>query len=231
VVTSCGPEINLAELLPGVSVCNKATASTTIFRNIYEDGVRRQVLEARAGPVPVIPAGWRYSDIVLLGPLDQEVPASWVGDFPRSLVGLCPQGWLRQWDEEGNITPVVWTEAKQTLALAKAVIISPVDLGGDALLIAEYARWSRVLVVTEGASGASVYYEGQIEHRPAYPAREADPTGAGDVFAAAFVLHLARYDDPARAADFANCVASFAVEAPGLAGVPTWAQVQKRWGR
>jgi 1D-myo-inositol 3-kinase len=55
-----------------------------------------------------------------------------------------------------------------------------------------------------------------------------DPTGAGDVFASGFLIeyHLAR--DPWRAAAFACCAASFAVERPGLEGIPDRESVERR---
>src|SRR5205823_13024511 len=64
--------------------------------------------------------------------------------------------------------------------------------------------------------GCDVYREGQPHpfHSPAFrSAIEADPTGAGDVFAAAFLWHLHQSGgDWQTAADWANCVASFVVE-------------------
>jgi len=59
------------------------------------------------------------------------------------------------------------------------------------------------------------------------PAEEIDSTGAGDVFAAAFMLRLRESRDPLEAAGFANRVAAYSVTAPGiqaldaLAGLPT----------
>jgi sugar/nucleoside kinase (ribokinase family) len=45
-----------------------------------------------------------------------------------------------------------------------------------------------------------------------YPAREVDPTGAGDVFAAAFLTGMARGLDPVEAARLGAAAASIAVE-------------------
>jgi len=53
-----------------------------------------------------------------------------------------------------------------------------------------------------------------------------DPTGAGDVFAAAFMIRLIETDDPCQAAQFANTVASFSIEGPGVSGIPMRHQVE-----
>jgi sugar/nucleoside kinase (ribokinase family) len=77
-----------------------------------------------------------------------------------------------------------------------------------------------------------VYKPGeQVYHSAAFKsAVELDPTGAGDVFAAAFLWHLhSSSGDWRTAADWANCAASFAVEQRGVAGVPMLGDVEKRW--
>jgi sugar/nucleoside kinase (ribokinase family) len=56
-----------------------------------------------------------------------------------------------------------------------------------------------------------------------------DPTGAGDVFAAAFLVRYRETGDPFASALFASCAASLSVEAPGLEGVPTRARVEERF--
>jgi sugar/nucleoside kinase (ribokinase family) len=66
---------------------------------------------------------------------------------------------------------------------------------------------------------------------PAYPAGEVDATGAGDVFAAAYLVRLHETDDPLSAGLFASCAASISIEAPGLEGIPTRLQVEERLKR
>jgi sugar/nucleoside kinase (ribokinase family) len=97
----------------------------------------------------------------------------------------------------------------------------------DAIL----AHWSTLvplLVATDGRHGATLFRDGHIQRFPAYPVSEVDPTGAGDVFAAAFLAHLHRHHDPAAAVDFANCAASFSIEKEGTQGIPTLAMVEQR---
>ncbi|MFL5694535.1 MAG: PfkB family carbohydrate kinase, partial [Ktedonobacteraceae bacterium] len=55
-----------------------------------------------------------------------------------------------------------------------------------------------------------------------------DPTGAGDVFAAAFLCYLYKHNDPRAAVEFANCVASFSVEQVGIMGIPTMNMVKQK---
>jgi len=56
---------------------------------------------------------------------------------------------------------------------------------------------------------------------PPRPARLVDPTGAGDVFAAAFFIRLSQTRDPWEAARFATQVAARSVTRRGMESTPT----------
>jgi sugar/nucleoside kinase (ribokinase family) len=55
---------------------------------------------------------------------------------------------------------------------------------------------------------------------------EVDPTGAGDIFAAAFFARLYATRDPWEAARFAVQMSAISVTRPGIAGVPTHEEYQ-----
>jgi len=63
--------------------------------------------------------------------------------------------------------------------------------------------------------GSILYWRGKKFIFSAFKTEEKDPTGAGDVFAAAFLAKYYQTDDPIESSRFANCVASFAVEGKG----------------
>ena len=232
--TSSAYEPGLIVTLGGVMVARIQSEYTTCFVNQYEGGKRRQSIESVADKLTyeqILPE-WRNPPVVHFGPLCQEIDASLVAKFPRSLVGVTPQGWMRAWGEDGVVHQVDWADAERVLKRADAVIISEDDVA-DPSVIHEWASKARMLVVTLGDRGADVYRDGSLEpfHSPAFTsANEVDPTGAGDVFAAAFLWHLHKArGDWQTAVDWANCVASFVVEKRGVSGVPKLAEVEKRW--
>jgi bifunctional ADP-heptose synthase (sugar kinase/adenylyltransferase) len=176
-----------------------------------------------------MPAAWRQAPIALLCPIAGELNLEWLDTFPNSLVGVTPQGWMRQWDERGLVSPKPWCEADQILPRVDVLVYSEEDVACDEDLIQHYAKLARIAVVTRGPRGATVYWDGRPRDFPAFrAAAELDPTGAGDVFAAAFLVRLKETDDPNVAAPFANSVASFAVEGPGTTTIPTRSQVEER---
>ncbi len=72
------------------------------------------------------------------------------------------------------------------------MVLSDEDVGGDKSLVAQYASQTRLLVVTHGTTGCTVYTQGQTRSLLAPPVHEIDPTGAGDIFAAVFFVALRR---------------------------------------
>ncbi len=245
IVTSASPDVlaQLPEALPGVAVAALPASESTTFENSYEQGRRRQYLRGRAAPLTpeAVPAPWLETRIVLLGPLAQEVAPECASAFPGALLAASPQGWLRQWAADGLVSPTAWAAAPQVLPHLHALILSREDViahhQGDqqqehiAALLANWASVTPLLALTEGAEGATLYQAGTTRHFRAFPTTEVDPTGAGDVFAAAFLVQYAIGQDAAAAMRFANCAASFAVEQPGTAGIPTSEQVAARLRR
>jgi sugar/nucleoside kinase (ribokinase family) len=213
--------------LDGVIVKAAPSPATTTFANIYSGGHRTQIIEAIAAPIlpEHLPAEWAGAPIVLLGPLVQELSPAWAEMFPDSLLGVTPQGWMRAWDEAGHVRPTRWENAGPILRRADAVILSREDVGGDEAYIADLAQQTQLLVVTDGYHGATVYRGDQSDYVPARPTEEVDPTGAGDVFAASFMIGLAETGDPLAATRFAHIVASMSIEATGLASIPPRSRV------
>lgn len=227
--------------LPGIALQTRPSLETTTFANSYQEGFRTQYLYARAEQIQVtdVPEQWHHAPIILLGPLAQELSPEFVTLFPRhpgTIIAATPQGWLRKWDADGRVWPAPWQEAEQILPFLDVLILSHDDLlpfadGNRGEADAILKRWSMhvpLLVATDGRHGATLFRRGVTQRFPSYPVQEVDPTGAGDVFAAAFLVHLQRYSNPERAADFANCVASFSIEQQGILGVPTLAMVEQR---
>ena len=232
--TSSAYEPGLIDTLGGTLVARIPAEFTTCFVNEYSGGKRRQTIESVAEKLTyeqILPE-WRNTPVVHLGPLNQEFDANLVNRFPRSLIGVTPQGWMRAWDESGLVRAMDWADADKVFLRADVVVISEDDVA-DRSIIIDWASKARMLVVTLGERGCDVYCKGEAApfHSPAFKsATEVDPTGAGDVFAAAFLWHLHQSGgDWQRAADWANCVASFVVEKRGVAGVPKLAEVEKRW--
>ena len=226
VLTSAATDIDLARAFPDAALRVSPATATTTFRNEYGNG-RRQRLYSAAGPITEadIPDEWRRTPMVLLGPLVGELATDLGASFPDSIVVASMQGWLRHAGPDRTVTQRAW-EGDGPLPNVAAAIVSDED--ADPIEIEKLKSAAPTLIVTEGARGALLYSGPECRRVPAFAAAEVDPTGAGDVFAAAFLVRLTQTSDPVAAATFASCTASLSVEAAGIDAVPDLAQVERR---
>jgi sugar/nucleoside kinase (ribokinase family) len=231
--TLIGREQMLEPTTP-IRVLRVPTQSTTAYINEYDANGRTQYLLGRAADLlPVhVPDEWKSAPIVHLAPLAQEIDPGLLHTFPGSMMVITPQGWMRGWDEDGKIFPVQWDHAEAALARADLVIFSTDDIPIPSI-VARYAELAKVMAVTENRRGCLVYERGKAPWRShAFrPAREIDPTGAGDVFASSFATQYHRTGTPRASADFANAAASFVLEKRAWQGIPTAEAVADRLKR
>ena len=222
VVTAAGKETSL-EVLNGISVVSIESPRSTTYENIYTEYGRVQYVRAQATRIDLkdIPEIWKQGSIIHLGPIASEMDSVPPRDFAPALLGLTPQGWMRQWDSDGRVSPTQWTNSEPALKNAGAVVLSREDVGGDDELLEHMAGQTRVLAVTEADAGCVLYWHGDRRRFRAPEMKEVDATGAGDIFAAAFFIRLFSTRDPWEAARFATLIASHSVTRVGLHGIPT----------
>ncbi len=229
-LTSYGPDYRFRTLFEDLEIHAVASDVTTEFENIYTGQDRIQYLHARAAELRPenLPAAWRNARTVLLGPICDEVDPTLLSAFSaESFICVCPQGWMRRWDTAHRVYPKHFTDW-DSLLRADLVSLSEGDVNGDWQLLERMAGKFERLVVTQGAAGATVFEGGSRLHFPACPAVETDPTGAGDIFAAALSLHFSRYRQLDAAVTYAHTAAAISIEGVGLSSVPDADTVDQR---
>lgn len=231
VVTSVGLDFDQkAPLLNGIEVRYQISKFTTEFNNIYEDGYRRQLLLNVANQIRAehIPVEWRDTEIAYICPVANEVAVDVVHAFHNAVIGVTPQGWMRKWDEKHRVFAKKWEKPEKILPYVDALILSVDDIAEFPEELERYIELTKIVVLTKNKNGATLYEGGKSIDFPAYKTTEIDQTGAGDVFAAAFLSKYNETRDASVATDFANCVASFAVERKGTEGIPTYEKIEQR---
>ena len=217
-----------------------------IFRNQETPAGRVQAWPARGRPlpVPVVPVAWREARAWSLVPVASEIGDGWASVVPHAaFTSLAWQGLLRE-QGPGQLTQRRAPGPSALLDLADLVGVSRHDLAAGTRLsaVTRLLRPTARLALTDGHDGGrllTVMPGGRnrfTSWAAVAPDRVVDPTGAGDVFLAALLSAIVRPDLTTQAvprrpvADlaFAATVASFVVEAPGLAGVPDGDAVRAR---
>jgi sugar/nucleoside kinase (ribokinase family) len=213
ILTSHGADFPLDGVPTQIEVVGVEAPATTAFE--HQEAVGGRVLRARGA-----------AQSLSTDDLPQEVDPQLAAAFRDAAVGAELQGWLRALDGEGLVRPTAWASPKPLLDRLQAIFVSAHDVRGQASQVTEWVQRVPLAVVTAGASGALLYVNGdRFEIRPRR-AREVDPTGAGDVFAATFLVHYDRHGDPWEAAEAATCAASLSVEGEGWSTVPDMATLE-----
>jgi hypothetical protein len=235
VLTSCSEALPVRELLPGIEVKRVSASDSTRIRNIYTERGREQWMPARAGVLGAddVPPEWLATPVVLLGPVAGELDPHLARAFgPRPLVGLGMQGLLREASAGGRVRAAypLSPESSSVLERADALFLSDEDIPADdaEAALVDWSARTAVVAFTRGYNGAEVASRGEWRHIGAFPAHAVDPTGAGDVFAAAFLVRYHQAGDPWDAARFASCAASLVVEKVGVEGVPGREAIEAR---
>jgi sugar/nucleoside kinase (ribokinase family) len=229
IITASAPDLVLPPEMEGIQTYIQPSKFTSTFRNEYPNGRRKQYIEQAGKRIDPedIPAAWKKAPLVHLAPLTQEVPQSITHHFATASFMATPQGWMRYWDGDGIVHLGNWLGADALLPQLTTVVASTEDIQDNWSMADEWAKQARIVIITEGDKGCTVYYNKEKRRISPRPAHVVDPTGAGDVFAAAFHIRWREIGDPWMAAYFANIVASMSIEEPGLPGIPSRQEVEK----
>jgi len=200
-------------------------ASTTRFILKYEKGKRRLQLKSRAPPIEPgdIPESLE-SKAIHAAPIANELSSETIGRL-RSTTGLLsldPQGLVRRFDSEGNVT-LRRMEASQILKNIDIFKSSVDELNcfvniDDVRLALKkiHEHGVEIAIVTKGIEGSILSHRGKICEIPACkPKIFADATGAGDAFIGAFLAEYVRGKNVEWCACVGSASASFVVEGVG----------------
>ena len=224
ILTSYSPDFSFPSELENCPVRYSVSRLTTTFENIYSGASDRrnriQYAHDIADPISlsVLPEAWTQVPILHLAPLLDEIPIQIVDRFPDSLIVASIQGWTRRVGENGRVYADKWDGA-ELLPNIDVAICSEQD-AYEPNDIANWRKLAKVLIVTNGKYGARVYSDEFTFKSESINVAEVDPTGAGDVFAAAFAVRFFETEDLQEASDFASVVAGLSVQSQGVSTIP-----------
>jgi 1D-myo-inositol 3-kinase len=226
VAPPAAPELAELAALPADRVALLPSETITTFALEYSGEERELWLHARARPIVAsdVPPAWRQPDVVFVGTVANECDEALIDAFPDAFVCGCMQGWLRA-PELGLVRARRLPRSCRLPASLRALTLSRSDHPRSEVMASELARRGVISALTEGRRGVTIFSGGERFAVPAVPAREIDPTGAGDVFSLVFGLSLWAGHSPRAAATRAALAAARVVEGPGLG---TLAQVSDR---
>jgi sugar/nucleoside kinase (ribokinase family) len=220
-LTSHGDDFPLEVIPPKIEVVSIPADETTRFEHRHEPGGRVSHVRAVASPLTAaeVPEDWRDASLALLAPVVDEVDPMIATLFTDGAVGAAAQGWVRHVKPDGLVIPRPWSSPERLLQSVQALFLSREDIRGQEAEVVEWFQRMPVGVLTADRVGALLFVNGERYEVEPRPAHEVDPTGAGDVFAATFLIQYQRTGDPWLAAAAAACAGSLAVEGEGWSAV------------
>jgi sugar/nucleoside kinase (ribokinase family) len=221
--TAVGHDFACEEVFAGLDVVAERDGRTTEFRNLYaEDGTRLQTIGGQAASVaPGEEEREPFWDLVHLAPVLGEIDlAAWEHATRARMLGIGVQGWIKVASQTGpdgrcRVVPRPWAIEPEALRGIDMACLSDEDLVEQGDLLDRLRASVPIVALTHGPLGAELFDDSRVTQVGVHPTTTVDPTGAGDVFAAALMHEVARGSDPIVAARLAAATASIVIEAEG----------------
>jgi sugar/nucleoside kinase (ribokinase family) len=212
----------------GIDLRARSAAEVPRYENTYDSrGHRTQQLHHKGEPLRLSHRDLRDAGAVVLAPAFHELDGLAPVAAPVRAVLL--QGILRA-VSRGRVVhrPDPWDACAPFVSPGSFLFLSEEDTSQPEDLCRSAAAAGATVCLTRGADGATLFHDGRRLDRPAIEAAPVDPTGAGDAFAAAFVVRYLETGSITEAMAFALAAGALAVEGEGVAGMPLRADVEAR---
>ena len=209
-----------------ISIYYKASQETTIFENIYPEGLdfRIQNVKYVAQPFSTKDIPDISAQIFHLGPLTKEdIPLEILKLLSKKAkISLDIQGFLRK-IEKGEVKNVDWEEKDEGLAyvnILKTDVTEAKILSGENNIKKAAVKLSTYgpdeIIITLGSKGSLIYSIGKFYSIPSFPAKKiVDATGCGDTYMAGYIYKRLKSFDIEESGRFAAAVASLKLEESG----------------
>ena len=211
------------------------------FGLVYDErGNRELSVLGIADPISPSVNGYNNIDFILLGPIMGEVSFKLVENIKLNTdapILLDPQGLLRVYEnglvvhrltrEFETIAPLCTVIKANELETLTITGVNP-RLDPDTAVKILYAYGCKIAIVTLAEAGSVIYDGKKIYHIPPFITTAIDPTGAGDTYAAGFMVRYLETKDLAEIGCFASSVASVMVENVGPGFPLTRAMAEQR---
>lgn len=215
-------------------------AKTTRFELKYSSDLsnRNLRLKSRAPPITVedLPKSLK-ARAVHIGPIAREINYEVAEKLRHSadVLSLDPQGLVRNFDKEGNITYGAVID-KRLLKLVDIYKSSSDEIKAvtnlsklDSAIKAVHDYGVETVIVTMGMNGIVLSFEETFYKIPAYKSEKVvDPTGAGDAFIGGFLPETLCGEDSLWCACVGSATASLVVEAVGPTFLGDKAEIYRR---
>lgn len=209
---------------------------TLAFENAYDEEGNRTQRCLNITPKLLfeeLPKEYFSSKAFYIAPIMGEVDLELLKELKRKGITLMldPQGLMRNVGDDGRVKLTFnQKELEPVFELVDIVKIGKDEVQASNMKIKDLIEWLKSIevsvgIVTRGKEKVIIISENTIIEMPTINVEVEDPTGAGDVFGAAFLSEYLRGYDAAEAAKIANIAAGLKIRYKGPNGFPTRQEV------
>lgn len=205
---------------------------TMIFQNSYnQDGTRKQKCLNKAPELFIkdIPKNYMDSEAFYVSPLAGEVDEKLLKGLRRkgNILMLDPQGLMRIIGKNGDVDIVLNKNMLERIFRLVDIVkigkdeFNAFDMDEKEIFDMLQKTGVRIAIITKGKDPVMISYGGRLFEIQTLNVEVEDPTGAGDVFGAAFLSEYMTGFDVEEAAKFATTAAGLKIKYKGSSGFPS----------
>jgi sugar/nucleoside kinase (ribokinase family) len=202
---------------------------TTNFELEYLPEGRRLKLKERCEPILFedVPKHFLEADSLLISPIAGEISSDFMEKISRttdSTVDIDVQGFVRKFDDQGNVNFDIWREGQDILPLVDIVKFSKREaltaMNCDNIHDAAQKILSfgpEIVIITLGEEGVLIRGKENFSITPkSNPEKVVETTGAGDIFFGVFLLEYSLTKNVKTSGNIATIAASKSTEGKGM---------------
>ncbi len=225
-----------------VHLCPSPCRTTNYYLS-YEEDERELILKSKCEdiyPKDISKKNLAVENMIF-SPVAGEIPLEtlrYCVENSDAMICLDPQGYLREFDENGKVRHKRWENASLYLESVDILKLSEresIAMTGTRDLTEALRKLSnfgpKMVIISLGERGSIIFdkKDNKIYDIPAIrPRIEIDFTGCGDAFFAAFLIEYQKTKDVYRSGIFGSSAASFVAEGPGLSVFGTREEIEER---
>ncbi|MFB0561643.1 MAG: PfkB family carbohydrate kinase [Candidatus Lokiarchaeia archaeon] len=207
----------------------KSNSLTTSFEIEYLPKKRQLKLRERCDPILFedVPKNFLNAESILISPIAREISYAFIEKISQetdSITTIDIQGFVRKFDDQGNVYYDFWKEGEKILSLVKIVKCSEREALAAMKSENIYEAAQKILsfgpeivLITLGEEGVLIRGKENILITPkTRPEKVIETTGAGDIFLGVFLLEYTRTKNVKTSGNMATFVATKSIERKGM---------------
>ena len=219
--SSFAEDFPIESLNPKIRLIKNISKKTTKFILSYENDLREFEIQSEATKLDLskLTKSIDKYDIVFFAPIFQEIDINQVNQLVNSnnkyFVGV-PQGWIRIRD---NKKIIINFNKLKFLPKFEIIFFSEEEIQSSNLNINDLKNLAKILVITRGQIGSTIFYQKQSFDFSSYNVESIDTTGAGDIYAATFATTFFLTKELIYSANLASKIAAESTKYWGMKGI------------